>query len=336
MTNERNRSIDLFRYVCAVMVVAIHTHPFEEINGTLGYVFSQIIPRIAVPFFFITSGYFYIRKLESGQKIFLPYLKRILKIYVLWSCVYFFLHYIRWGYADPREFIRYSAVSFVTSGSYYHFWYFPALIAAICLTTLFYKTGGKKFLLPVTLVLYSVGCLGCSYRAVGSQIPLLSQLFSLESFQEIRRVLMMGFPFFAAGQLVWKLEESGRRKGIAKKDVKYGQIVGIAAAVWLLEICLTIYFRLQQNIVVTFGLYPLTLAVLLFLLHHPMEQYRELSGKCHVMADITYYAHPLIMFVVTRIWGETVPQTMQFAAAVAVSWIFGEGVLVCRKKRRKA
>ena len=46
------------RVVCAYMVVAIHVHPFEEINSDIGYVFTQGVPRIAVSFFFVISGYF--------------------------------------------------------------------------------------------------------------------------------------------------------------------------------------------------------------------------------------------------------------------------------------
>ncbi len=40
--NQRINSIDIFRLICAIMVVAIHTHPFEDIDSDLGYFFSQI------------------------------------------------------------------------------------------------------------------------------------------------------------------------------------------------------------------------------------------------------------------------------------------------------
>ena len=49
-TRARNCSIDIFRYICAIMVVAIHTHPFSEINEELSYA-SLIATRTAVPFF---------------------------------------------------------------------------------------------------------------------------------------------------------------------------------------------------------------------------------------------------------------------------------------------
>lgn len=52
MDKNRNCSIDIFRYVCAILVVVIHTIPFGDISKEMGYIFSQIISRIAVPFFF--------------------------------------------------------------------------------------------------------------------------------------------------------------------------------------------------------------------------------------------------------------------------------------------
>lgn len=49
--DSRIPSIDIFRYLCSVMVVAVHTHPLEEFSQMLGFVATDIIPSIAVPFF---------------------------------------------------------------------------------------------------------------------------------------------------------------------------------------------------------------------------------------------------------------------------------------------
>lgn len=51
-------SIDLMRVICAFMVVAIHIVPFDRINENIRYILIEIIPRIAVPFFFVVSGFF--------------------------------------------------------------------------------------------------------------------------------------------------------------------------------------------------------------------------------------------------------------------------------------
>lgn len=59
---NRNVAVDIFRYISALMVVAIHIHPFTDLNSTMGFICTQVLPRIAVPYFFAISGYFYIKK----------------------------------------------------------------------------------------------------------------------------------------------------------------------------------------------------------------------------------------------------------------------------------
>ena len=55
-------AIDIAKYVSALLVVCIHTYPFYEISKTFNTFFMQTICRIAVPFFFTTSGFFFFRK----------------------------------------------------------------------------------------------------------------------------------------------------------------------------------------------------------------------------------------------------------------------------------
>ena len=142
---QRNNSIDIFRYVCALMVVAIHAHPFCELGVNADFFFSTLLPRIAVPFFFAASGYFYIKKLESGaERCFSRYLKRIVTTYALWSVIYFIFTFCKGGYSALKWFAVSSIYNFFVKGSYYHFWFFPALIISVCLITVFYKMNLKK------------------------------------------------------------------------------------------------------------------------------------------------------------------------------------------------
>lgn len=134
MNKCRNNSIDVFRYVCAIMVVAIHTCPFEDISRELGYVFSQVVPRIAVPFFFCVAGYYYIGGLLSGKNNFLPYVKKLLFVYTSWSMLYYvitFFQNVVFNKGSLFDFVKGSIKSFFISGSYYHFWYFPAIFFAV-------------------------------------------------------------------------------------------------------------------------------------------------------------------------------------------------------------
>ncbi len=55
-------SIDIMKLLYAVLVVTIHTSPLNSINKYFNYGLTQYIARLAVPFFFVTSGYFCFRK----------------------------------------------------------------------------------------------------------------------------------------------------------------------------------------------------------------------------------------------------------------------------------
>ncbi|NLM03852.1 MAG: acyltransferase, partial [Clostridiales bacterium] len=50
--------LDYFRIIAAALVVAIHTSPLSIINDRADFIFTRILCRIAVPFFFMVSGFF--------------------------------------------------------------------------------------------------------------------------------------------------------------------------------------------------------------------------------------------------------------------------------------
>lgn len=156
---KRNGAIDVFRYICAVMVVAIHTSPFYDLNEDIGYIATEVLTRIAVPFFFLVSGYFYIKKLNQKTNVFRTYLLRILKTYAVWSCLYYLVDFLEWGHTNLKGFVAHCFYSFTVIGSHYHFWFFPALIVSICIVTLVYRGGLQRFLLPISIILYITGCM---------------------------------------------------------------------------------------------------------------------------------------------------------------------------------
>lgn len=330
--SKRNHSIDIFRYICSIMVVAIHTHPFEDIDERLSYVFTYILPRVAVPFFFIVAGYFYINNLEK-QNAFKLYIKRIVKIYALWSLPYFAIDYIQWGHQTFKGFIAHIVYSFLITGSHYHFWYFPALIFSVCITTIIYKINLNKILIPVSILLYCIGCLGCSYHSLGMRTPILCTLYSSQHFTLIRRVLLMAFPFFSAGLLVKKIENYINNKGISKTALFICLL--ITALCWLVEIILVISFHLHDNIIITFGLFIFTVAIMVLLLQYPMPNMYFASQKAHILADFTYYVHPLIIGGLTAfttvVCNIIIPQTVLFILVIAITWVGGTMIMYYKK-----
>lgn len=86
MNDERNYSIDTFKFFAALSVVGIHTQPFASLEQSIYqniYFILRVLFSFAVPFFFMSSGYLLCRGVNKTQdrKI---YILRYLKKYQLY------------------------------------------------------------------------------------------------------------------------------------------------------------------------------------------------------------------------------------------------------------
>ncbi len=62
-------AIDILKFVFAITVVALHTNLIPNSKTEyVPYIFTGIFLRLAVPFFFVVSGYFLVDKLFSENK----------------------------------------------------------------------------------------------------------------------------------------------------------------------------------------------------------------------------------------------------------------------------
>lgn len=321
-TSGRYCSIDIFRYICAVLVVAIHTSPFAEINMAAGFIAKDVITRIAVPFFFVVSGYFYFKKLRSGGKPFKQYIEHIVKLYAAWSFFYFLIAFAQWGYTDMKAFLVHCLVSFFFYGSAYHFWYFPALICAVCVIDWLWNLNMRTIILPLTFVLYGIGVLGCSYYNVCKTIPVIGQLYEHPQFMDIRRILFMGVPFFAGGYLVLKIENR-----ISKRLCLF--IWMAALIIWVAEIVIVINMEYQRSIVLTFGLYLFALSTVIILMKNDQPELSQYADVCRKLACFTYYSHPAFIMLINfaagiqRAKSLPIPNTVLFFLTVVITFIIG-------------
>lgn len=314
----RNSSIDIFRYICAILVVIIHTHPLSDLNANADYITSQIITRIGVPFFFAVAGFFYSQKIEKGQFVFVPYIKKLFMTYCFWSFGYILIDFFEWGYGQIKGFIVTGTINFLFKGSHYHFWFFPALIISICLMTFFYRINCKKLLIPLSLVLFVIGCIGCSYYELGVKIPLMGKLYTFSEFTALRRIFMMGFPFFICGYFVNKIKNTA----LMLSNKKLFTLLFLAITVWLAEIFLVVKLEIQRDIIITFALYPLLVVVMLILLKNPLPQFNKLSQKCRVIANITYYTHPLFILLIKTVYNDA-PKFLVFLLTLILTLALG-------------
>ena len=118
--------IDLLKFVCAFLVIGIHTRPFQASSELLDKVFYYDISNYAVPFFYACTGYFLVinHPEETLQTKSMSRCIKNLKIYLLWSAVYLPLTVCGWFF-DDRSGLRYLAFclrDYVVVGENFYSW----------------------------------------------------------------------------------------------------------------------------------------------------------------------------------------------------------------------
>ena len=83
MSRERyDTGIDWLRLAAAILVIAIHTSPLADFSETGDFILTRVLARIAVPFFFITSGYFLLSRYHDSDRKLRHFLKKIGRAHV--------------------------------------------------------------------------------------------------------------------------------------------------------------------------------------------------------------------------------------------------------------
>ena len=150
--------LDLFRLAAALLVVANHTSPLA-FAPQADYVLVQIFSRLAVPFFFMVTGYFVLPRLEQDSPG--PVWKKSCLLYGAAILLYLPPNLYKGLPADPAAWLRF----FLFDGTFYHLWYFPALLMGLGLMALLLRR--PRWVLPVTGLLYLIGLTGDSYYGLG-------------------------------------------------------------------------------------------------------------------------------------------------------------------------
>ena len=206
----------------------------------------------------------------------------------------------------------------------YHFWYFPALIISMILASAFYKLKIGKALLPVNILCYALGCLLGVYYHIVKGIPLFFCISENPYYNEIRRILLMGFPFFASGSLVWKLQDKINRHLNVYTSLL---LVAMTTAAWVLELEFARQMKWSRSIIISAGLYLFVVALLAVLVRFPHPQLAPAARICKKLANYMYYIHPMVIevctFCFTSVLGIAIPDAVLFFMTVAVCLVTG-------------
>lgn len=192
-----------------LFVVVIHTNPFEGLGpyGNAVNFALESSARFAVPFFFVTAGYFFALKTSRGDPTgyVLERVTAISSLYafgILLSAPTFLAGNVLRANVQNRDVVSAFAHEGATYLSplelvYYGtsvseiLWFLPALAFSFALVYAVVRLGAEEWLLPISLGLHVVGLLGASYT-----------MFVDVPFQ-VRDALFFGFFYTSLGYHVY-------------------------------------------------------------------------------------------------------------------------------------
>lgn len=162
--------IEYFRVAAAFLVVAIHCSPLLTYSETADFIFTRVLARAAVPFFFMVTGYFVIGKAEKTRK----FLKKTGVIYLASILLYLPLNLYAGNFKGLTPGAALTQLLF--EGTFYHLWYLPAALLGVLATSLL---ASSRAGLGIAGALYLLGLLGDSYWGLVSGVPVVSDVYNV-------------------------------------------------------------------------------------------------------------------------------------------------------------
>ncbi|MED1945441.1 MULTISPECIES: serine racemase VanT catalytic subunit [Brevibacillus] len=239
--------LDRFRIMAAILVIAIHTSPLLSINEWADFTLTRTIARVAVPFFFLCTGFFFLQKLGTDRSRNAFRLKQFLwkvgKLYLLSILLYLPVNVYTGNFTDG--FTVFSAVKdLLFNGTLYHLWYFPGIMLGVCISTFLYTRLSMWNTFWVTLLLYGIGLLGDSYYGLAQMSPYADSIYQLmfTLFDYTRNGIFFAPVFIVMGGMI---ANTRRRK--KKKITPYAIGFVLFGSMLVMEGLLLHAYQLQRH-----------------------------------------------------------------------------------------
>lgn len=294
MRFKKGASLDHFRVVAALLVIAIHTSPLGTVNAEGDFFLTRILARIAVPFFLMLTGQFiaadFIWNPAAKGRRLGRYLLRLSLLYLLSILIY-----LPFGiYAGYYENITVSTLIrlIVWDGTFYHLWYFPACIIGLLVLYLLRKRFNPKGVWAAVIILYGIGLLGDSYYGLTQGMPALAGVYDrmFHLFSYTRNGLFYAPVFLFLGA-------AAAQRPICGRPQKQGLLL-----LWFLVLLTAEAFLLRQlHWQRHDSMYGMLLPVMLLLYRSLLVKNQREDRLSRTAATWIYLLHPIMIILVRGI-----------------------------------
>lgn len=285
--NRRINQLDVVKFILSFFVIALHTlYPFQSSLPNNGIIYT--ILHVAVPFFFITSGYLLFRKIEipinkDGINTIMKYLKRIFSLYCIWTIIYFpiTLYGAHANHIKFSSFILSFIRKFLFVGEFYYswnLWYLNGLIVAVLIILLLLILKFKpKFILIFGITMFFGGILlDFLLNIETNELPeYINKILNMYRwiFEKVRNGFFKGFPYLSIGFYL----------SHKKLDLKIGTIMLILGFI-------SYYLGIKC------GLMPLATGLFIIVCNIKMN-YNKYLDYFRISSILIYLLHMIFIFI---------------------------------------
>lgn len=306
---ERNKTIDIAKFVAALLVIAIHTKLFAELNDFSYFIFNKLICRLAVPFFALCTGYYV--SIGSFKR---QWLKQ-LRIYSLWTLVYFIFLLPNW--ISSNLFSGHNIIGFgksaLLAGSYFHLWYILYIIYTLPVFYLIKKNISPKYWIIIGVTLWGTYAAGYGYNTLLPKSLLLIENALESGYAPVISQFVL-LPFLLVGAFIQTFQIPS--KGVC------GVFSVLAFALLVLEADFVKSLN-HQEFSRIFMILPASAFIFMFLLNIRISA-KLVKGQGN-MSLIIYCVHPMFC----RILEETaMSTTIRFVTIATLSILFAKALAV--------
>lgn len=281
MTKRTYNSIDVAKWVGALFVAAIHANPFSGVESTIAI---SLFARMAVPFFFMVSAFFFFRTGYDGEKL-KSYLQRLGRLYLIWFIVglpvvikrSFIDHEGGFG-ADLLLLIR----NFFLGSTFRGSWFVMALMIAIPTVYYISKRLSTGWVIGIGALCYIPVTLLSNYNAYLSAGVQQAYAWVVDIFGPLQFTFLVAIVFCGIGKYLSEKQDAIERIPRWLIDVALLLSIGGAA---LEVLCHTAYSDDTY-----FMLVPVTMLLLLFVLRHEVR-WKVNYSFIRNQSTVTYFAH---------------------------------------------
>lgn len=279
--------VDLFRIVAALLVVAIHISPLSNINETADFIFTRVIARVAVPFFFMTTGFFLFSDIKRVDKI-KKFLKKTGKIYLSAIILYLPLN-IYMGYFKKDFSLLKLFKDILFDGTIYHLWYLPAVMLGVVIVYILLSQLSLHVAFAISCILYVIGLLGDSYYGLSFKVPAIEKIYDFLFFisDYTRNGIFYAPIFLVMGAMLH------RKNKVRKLEIN---ILGFFCSISLMiaEGLILRKFHFIRHDSMYFMLIPT-----MYFLYQCILCLKVISvPKCRTISMIIYLIHPMVIVMV--------------------------------------